>query len=522
MGLLDRIKSMSLKMKIISSVAVVAIIVSVIFFVVTRNSYLATTMRLLRVEGTVNIEDARGGSKPVASNLRFQSGDALSTGSDGLASVGLDDTKTVTLQNDSRAEFQKKGKRLELKLTKGALFFNVTEKLKADETFEIKTSTMTAGIRGTSGMIYFDNADGGRESIVVTDGVVEISATNPVTGETKTARVEGGNKIKVYLYSDRSENSVEFVPAKVSEEDLDAFALKNIAENEELINRVSAYTGWDKDKLKKALKDLDYDKDQGPSETPTPVPAEETTEEVQTPTPTPVTSPTVTVVPTIEPPPTTEPSKVPTNTPVPTRRPSNTSTPTSLPTSTPESTPTSTPTNTSTPTPTNTSTPTPTNTPVPTEIPGPSVPSGYTRTTVWDVDYQGGKAYICKLSNSGSAEDYGNGTPTYRGYYNGDWYDLTYESDRGVYYATVCKDIIIYSESTLTSWDGEPSWQLSDYQQHVWDVTYNGETVRIALVNGVYYGSWKGNFRELVRTRSGTNYTYKISGSTHVYYVGDK
>ena len=518
MGLLDRIKSMSLKMKIISSVAVIAIIVSVIFFIISRNGYLATTMRLLRVEGTVNIEDARGGSKPVASNMRFQSGDSLSTGSDGLASVGLDDTKTVTLQNDSRAEFQKRGKRLELKLTKGAVFFNVTEKLKADETFEIKTSTMTAGIRGTSGMIYFDNADGGRESIVVTDGVVEISATNPVTGETKTARIEGGNKIKVYLYSDRSEDSVEFKLAKVSEKDLDAFALRNIAENDELINRVSAYTGWDKDKLKKALKDLDYDKDQGPSETPTPVPAEETTEEVQTPTPTPVTSPTDTAVPTIEPPPTTEPTKAPTNTPVPTRRPSNTSTPTSSPASTPENTPTSTP----TPTNTNTPTPTPTDTPVTTVIPGPSVPSGYERTTIWDVDYQGGKAYICKLSDSGSAEDYGKGTPTYRGYYNGDWYDLTYERDSGVYYATVCKDIIIYCEGTLTSWNGEPTWELGDYQQHVWDATYNGQTVKIALVNGVYYGDWKGNFRTLVRTRSGSNYTYRISGSTHVYYVGDK
>ena len=71
-------------------------------------------MRLLRVEGTVNIEDSRGGSKSVTNNLRFQSGDALNTGADGLASVGLDDTKIVTLQNDSRAEFLKNGKKVNL------------------------------------------------------------------------------------------------------------------------------------------------------------------------------------------------------------------------------------------------------------------------------------------------------------------------------------------------------------------------------------------------------------------------
>ena len=374
MGLVDKIKSLSPKMKLIMSVALVALIAAVVVCVVlSRSKYLATTMRLLRVEGTVNIEDGRGGSKPVTNNIRFQSGDALSTGADGLASVGLDDTKIITLQNDSRAEFQKQGKRLELKLTKGAVFFNVTEKLKADETFEIKTSTMTAGIRGTSGMIYFDTADGGRESIVVTDGVVEISATNPVTGETKTARVEGGKKIKVYLYNDKSEDSVAFEEEAVTEENIDDFALKNIAENDELLTRVAAYTGWDKDKLKKAIKDLEAENTQDPSETPTPVPAEETTEEVNSPTPTPVTSPTDSVTPppppTVAPPTETPPTptpvpptisptpkpKPPTNTPSP-RKPTNTPTP-KPPTPTPKP---------PTPTP---KPPTPTDVPPPTEVP---------------------------------------------------------------------------------------------------------------------------------------------------------
>ena len=330
-------------------------------------------MRLLRFEGTVNIEDGKGGSKPVTGNIRFQSGDSLNTGADGIASVGLDDTKIVTLQNDSRAEFQKLGKRLELKLTRGAVFFNVTEKLKADETFEIKTSTMTAGIRGTSGMIYFDTDDGGRESIVVTDGVVEISATNPVTGETKTARVEGGNKIKVFLYNDRTEDSVRFEMDPVTEDNLEDFALRNIAANEELLNRVAAYTGWDKDKLKKAIKDLEDENIQGPSETPTPVPAEETTEEVITPMPTPVPSQTITPTPSPEPSPT--PHYTPTPPPTPTAAPKPTATPVP-PTPTSRPTPTSGPTSTSTPTSTPTSrptvTPSPTATSTPTSTPSPT------------------------------------------------------------------------------------------------------------------------------------------------------
>ena len=386
MGLINYIKSLTPKVKVILSCAAVILIAAIVCIAVfARKGYVAKTMRLLRFEGTVSIEDGKGGSKPVTNNIRFQSGNALNTGADGIASVGLDDTKIITLQNDSRAEFQKKGKRLELKLTKGAVFFNVTEKLKADETFEIKTSTMTAGIRGTSGMIYFDTADGGRESLVVTDGVVEVSATNPVTGETKTARVEGGNKIKVYLFSDRTEDSVEFELDPVTEDNLDAFALQNIADNDELMDRVAAYTGWDKDKLKTAIKDLEAENTQDPSETPTPVPTEETTEDESTPTPAPVTSPTDTPTPSPE----------PTLTPVPT--------PTNRATSTPK--PTNTPTSTSTPTPT------------PTVNPEPTIPSGYQKLAVgWGEKFEGRTIYMCSDSNS-----------NYLGYFDGSWVKLIFE-----------------------------------------------------------------------------------------------
>ena len=213
MSVIDKLKSLPKAKKIafagIGAVLIIGIIVAVIL--ISNNGYTATTMRLLRVEGTVNIEDSKGSTKPVIDKIRFQSGDALNTGSDGIASVGLDDTKIVTLQSDSRVEFEKQNKKLELKLTKGALFFEVTEHLKDDEIYEIHTSNMTVGIRGTSGYVYYDESDK-RESLVVTDGVVEVSATNPDTGERKTARVEGGKQIKVFLYSDRKVEIKFFSP----------------------------------------------------------------------------------------------------------------------------------------------------------------------------------------------------------------------------------------------------------------------------------------------------------------------
>ncbi len=355
MGFSFNIRKMTLGMKIIYSVVALGIVAAIVIAIVlSRNGYLANTMRLLRVEGTVNIENGDGGTKPVIDNIRFQSGDALNTGADGLASVGLDDSKIVTLQNGSRAEFTKSGKRLELKLTKGALFFNVTEKLSEDETFEIKTSTMTAGIRGTSGYVYYD--DDGRDSLIITDGVVIVTAINPETGETKYAEVRGGQKITVYLYSDRTQDSVEFSITDVKENDLPEFPLQMISENEELINRVCEFTGWDKEALKAAASAALAAVTANPDVTATPVPtsnATATPKPTNTATPTPSSTPSPTPEPeeteeteeteaeatsTPTPSPVPEATATPTQTPVPTAAPTDTPVPTStsIPTPTPE------------------------------------------------------------------------------------------------------------------------------------------------------------------------------------------
>ena len=110
-------KTSNKKMYVIAAAALAIVLAAALCIIFARKGYMANTMRLLKIEGTVNVEDSKGGSKPVVDNVRFQSGDALNTGTDGLASVGLDDTKIVTLKNDSRAEFVKKGRQLELKLT---------------------------------------------------------------------------------------------------------------------------------------------------------------------------------------------------------------------------------------------------------------------------------------------------------------------------------------------------------------------------------------------------------------------
>ena len=121
------------------------------------DEYTATTMRLLRYEGTVEIEGADGASRPVMENVRFESGESMRTGAASTASVGLDTGRVVTLDEKSRVEFTKQNKALERTLTEGSLLLDVQDKLSDDETMDVKTSTMAVGIRGTVIYLHTEN-----------------------------------------------------------------------------------------------------------------------------------------------------------------------------------------------------------------------------------------------------------------------------------------------------------------------------------------------------------------------------
>ncbi len=119
--------------------------------------------------------------------MRLLSGQSVTTADESLIMVSLDDIKLLTMEQNSRADIKAKGKALKFELTEGNLFFNVTQKLEENESFDIHTSTMICGIRGTSAYVGVDSTD--HEVLMVTDGVVKVTATNPRTGETLEVEV---------------------------------------------------------------------------------------------------------------------------------------------------------------------------------------------------------------------------------------------------------------------------------------------------------------------------------------------
>ena len=234
------------KILIIAGAAVVAIAAFVAVFIGSQK-LTATTMRLLKKEGEVKLFD-KDKEKTIIDNLRLASGNALTTAAESIASIALDDTKIVTLNNNSRADFEQKGKKLQINLTEGSLFFQVKEKLEADASFDIKTANLVVGIRGTSGLVEA-NPDG-THSVTITDGEVEVSIVNKETGQTKTIRVKAGEKAKIVLHDNSVEDSIEVIMDELHVADLGTVITDRLVEDEDLMIKVCDATGWNEEEIR--------------------------------------------------------------------------------------------------------------------------------------------------------------------------------------------------------------------------------------------------------------------------------
>ena len=236
-----------------AGIGVVVLIAVIVILLLNKDKIKASTMRLLRIVGEVTLEDGKK-KKTILDNLRLADGNALSTGAESLASVGLDDTKIISIEENSRAEFYQKGKKLELTLTKGRLFFDVQQPLAENESLDIKSSTMVVGIRGTSGYVWEDPASG-IQYIYITDGHVTVNGYNPQTEKNEEVTVGPGQRVTAYLNDDGTFNT--FIVEDVTEDDLPIALIRELFNNPDTLERVLKATGYDKNKLLKRILESD-------------------------------------------------------------------------------------------------------------------------------------------------------------------------------------------------------------------------------------------------------------------------
>lgn len=191
-----------------------------------KNKY--TTMKLIKTDGEVGVENEKGKSVDLIENLGLYNGYGIGTQPKSFAWIDLDDTKLTKMDEKSDVDIIKDGKKLELVVNSGGLFFNVTKPLEDDESMDIRTSTTICGIRGTCGWVesqgdtsYVGLFDGKVECFVTVDGKEETVKVN--AKEILIVKKDGDNvtyEVKELTYKDVP----EFVQVEIEDE---PFALED-------------------------------------------------------------------------------------------------------------------------------------------------------------------------------------------------------------------------------------------------------------------------------------------------------
>ena len=197
------------------------LLIAVMLFGTSCGKNKATTMKLIKTDGEVGVENEKGKSVDLIDNLGLYNGYSVGTQTKSFAWIDLDDIKLTKMDEKSDVDIKKDGKKLELVVNSGSLFFNVTKPLEDDESMDIRTSTTICGIRGTCGWV---ESQENTSYIGLLDGKVECSVT--VDGKEETVTVNA----KEILIVEKDGDHVTYEVKELTYKDVPEFVQIEIAD----------------------------------------------------------------------------------------------------------------------------------------------------------------------------------------------------------------------------------------------------------------------------------------------------
>ena len=201
-------------------------------------------IRLSKTEGTVEVSKGSGKKLTLLEKMRLYSGYHVKTEEESYAWINLDNTKLLKEDAKSEVEVRKSGKKLEVNLSSGNLFFNVAEALENDETLNVSTSTMVVGVRGTSGWVQTE--DRWKTMIYLLEGTLLCVVSDPVTSQLKTAELHGGDVAECVVYpQDKAGDKCDIILRTFTVEDIPGFVLTELTHDIPLCDKIAEKTGMD-------------------------------------------------------------------------------------------------------------------------------------------------------------------------------------------------------------------------------------------------------------------------------------
>lgn len=225
-------------------ICIVSLMYSVLSATAAEDSAVAAVMQLMKTEGEVSVSNGSGRDITLIKNMRLYNGYSASTQEESYAWINMDSEKLAKLDAVSEAEVRKNGKKLEILLDSGNLFFNVTEDLEEDETLNIRTSTMVMGIRGTCGWVRV--IDRWHSEVYLLEGEVSCSVTDPVTGQVKTTVLKSGQMAEFVVYfEEQAGDKCDIIIRGFSGEEIPGFVLVELDGNDPLCGKIRDASGID-------------------------------------------------------------------------------------------------------------------------------------------------------------------------------------------------------------------------------------------------------------------------------------
>ncbi|MBO4750745.1 MAG: FecR domain-containing protein, partial [Lachnospiraceae bacterium] len=200
----------------------------------------ATKFVLAKTEGTVTITDSAKEEREISKGMQLHNGDTQKTAAESYAWITLDDSKAIKLDENSETYIKKRWGKLEVFTVTGEIWFNVTVPVAKDEAYNIRTSTMVTGIRGTCGWVGV--SDDWKSTVYLLTGELECLVVNPLDNGSKTITLKPGQMAEFYVFP-KSEINKEEVSCGVTtktftKEDIPGFVLAEILGDTELIEKI--------------------------------------------------------------------------------------------------------------------------------------------------------------------------------------------------------------------------------------------------------------------------------------------
>ena len=146
------------------------------------------------------------------------------------------------MDENTKVQLFQSGKDLELVAQSGNLFFNVKKPLGAKESFRVRSSTLIAGVRGTSAFLTVEK---NKTSIFLLEGTLKVSKIASNKKETSVGTITGGKVVTLEKKSGKESVTTK----KFTEKDVSYYVLEEIAKDKDLQKKIDKLSTLSSKKL---------------------------------------------------------------------------------------------------------------------------------------------------------------------------------------------------------------------------------------------------------------------------------